>query len=96
MRTRNKIECCFGILKRRFPVLAYGCRLKLQNSLSVIVAVTVLHNLARDMNESVPDADEERDIQDLSDLIANGNIPICHQMTMLLVLLQVAYSFGHN
>ncbi|KAH1008120.1 hypothetical protein HUJ05_008703 [Dendroctonus ponderosae] len=28
----------------------------------------------RDMNESVPDAEEERDIQDLSDLIANGNI----------------------
>ncbi|KAH1028433.1 hypothetical protein HUJ05_001786 [Dendroctonus ponderosae] len=31
--------------------------------------------MPRDMNETVPDANEERDTQDLSHLIANGNIP---------------------
>jgi hypothetical protein len=42
IRTRNCIERCFGVLKRRFPVLAYGCRLKIETTMTIIVAVTFI------------------------------------------------------
>lgn len=54
IQTRNSIERLFGVLKRRFPVLAYGIRLNLQTTLTVIVAVAVLHNIACEMNEEEP------------------------------------------
>nr|CAH7762462.1 unnamed protein product [Callosobruchus chinensis] len=38
IRTRNVVERTIGIWKRRFPILAYGCRLKLSNTLTIIVA----------------------------------------------------------
>nr|CAI5841918.1 unnamed protein product [Callosobruchus analis] len=44
--TRNTIESCFGILKRRFPCLAYGLRNKIDLSVAIIVACSVLHNFA--------------------------------------------------
>lgn len=50
-RTRVKLENIFGIWKRRFPILAYGCRLKLETTLTVIIATAVLHNIARKNNE---------------------------------------------
>ncbi|KAJ8914419.1 hypothetical protein NQ315_017513 [Exocentrus adspersus] len=54
IRTRNIVECYFGVIKRRFPVLAYGCRLKLETVLVVIVACNVLHNICRRQNEEEP------------------------------------------
>lgn len=44
--TRNPIERCFGVLKRRFPCLHVGMAIKLNNVLKVIVACAILHNLA--------------------------------------------------
>jgi hypothetical protein len=32
IRTRNVAERLFGVLKRRFPILAYGCRLIFNNN----------------------------------------------------------------
>jgi hypothetical protein len=46
-------------LKRRFPALKYGMRLKLQNILPVIVAAVVVNNIALMAGDEVPDDDEE-------------------------------------
>jgi hypothetical protein len=54
---RNCIERTNGILKRRFPCLKYGMRLRVDNVLNVIVATTVLHNIATTLGEDVPDND---------------------------------------
>lgn len=58
---RNIIERTNGMLKRRFPCLKYGLRLKLENTLSVIAAVVVLHNIAVTLVEEEPDDDKELD-----------------------------------
>jgi hypothetical protein len=42
IKTRNVIERQFGCWKRRFPVLAYGCRIKIETTLTLIVATAVL------------------------------------------------------
>jgi hypothetical protein len=39
----NVVERCFGVLKRRFPILANGCRLQSNKVLIIIVATSVLH-----------------------------------------------------
>jgi len=56
---RNCIERTIGMLKRRFPALKYGLRLKLSNTLPVIVATVVLHNIATILGEDEPDDDDE-------------------------------------
>lgn len=58
---RNCIERTNGILKRRFPCLKYGLRLKLDNILPVIVATVVLHNLAVITQDQEPEDDDELD-----------------------------------
>lgn len=73
IRTRNTVERLFGIWKRRFPVLAYGQRLKLKTSLSIKVATAVLHNIARNMNEEEPPDDQNE--EQLNYLIEMGMIP---------------------
>lgn len=75
IRTRNIIERAFGIWKRRFPVLAYGLRLKLDTVLSIIPAAAVLHNIARDMHEPEPPLPGELNANDLDYLIELGQIP---------------------
>lgn len=62
IRTRNVIERCFGVWKRRFPVLSIGLRCKLPLAQDVIVACAVLHNLARMKNEEEPPEDPEVNI----------------------------------
>jgi len=57
---RNGIERTIGMLKRRFPALKYGLRLKLSNTLHVIVATVVLHNIAVTMGEDEPGDDDEQ------------------------------------
>jgi len=54
IRTRNVVECSYGIWKRRFPALAVGIRLKLDTTMAAIVATAVLHNIACDENEHNP------------------------------------------
>ncbi|KAJ8909910.1 hypothetical protein NQ315_014917 [Exocentrus adspersus] len=75
IRTRNCIERVFGVWKRRFPVLAYGLRLKLQTALQIIVAAAVLHNIARENNEPEPPPPENINVAELNYLIEVGQIP---------------------
>lgn len=56
---RNCIERANGILKRRFPALKYGLRLKLKHTLPVIVAAVVVNNIALIAGDQEPPADEE-------------------------------------
>ncbi|KAJ8974975.1 hypothetical protein NQ317_013483 [Molorchus minor] len=66
----------FGVLKRRFPILAYGSRLKTNTTLSVIVAASVLHNIAIGANDvEAPPLPEELNEHVLEQLIMNGHIP---------------------
>lgn len=46
IRTRNPIERCFGVLKRRFPVLSLGIRLNIEKVEATIVAAAIIHNIA--------------------------------------------------
>lgn len=59
IRTRNVIERCFGVWKRRFPVLSIGLRCKIPLAQDIIVATAILHNLARSRNEGEPPTDIE-------------------------------------
>jgi len=59
---RNCIERMLGMSKRRFPALKYGLRLKLSNTLRVIVATVVLHNIAVTLGEDEP-GDEDEQLQ---------------------------------
>ncbi|KAK4884252.1 hypothetical protein RN001_000523 [Aquatica leii] len=54
IRSRNCIERCFGVLKRRFPILAYGCRLHINTLLTIIIATSVVHNIALEMGDIQP------------------------------------------
>ncbi|CAI6353257.1 unnamed protein product [Macrosiphum euphorbiae] len=42
IRTRNVIERCFGVLKRRFPVLSKGITVNLNNTQAIVVACVLL------------------------------------------------------
>lgn len=53
IRTRNVIERLFGIWKRRFPILSFGIRCKLELAQRIISACAVLHNIAIEHNEAL-------------------------------------------
>ena len=55
--TRNPIERCFGVLKRRFPCLSVGLRTKMDTTLATIVACAVLHNIAIMAKDDEPPVD---------------------------------------
>lgn len=46
-RERVIIEQCFGQLKRRFPILKYVCRVKLDSVPNIVIACFILHNIAK-------------------------------------------------
>ncbi|XP_054276396.1 putative nuclease HARBI1 [Macrosteles quadrilineatus] len=78
IRTRNPIERCFGVWKRRFPVLALGIRLKLDRLESVCVATAILHNICIMEGDDTPPVspDELAAIEALHDLLGNdGQVP---------------------
>ena len=56
---RNCIERVNGMLKRRFPALKYGMRIRLDRVLPVIVATAVLHNIATVLGDEVPPVGDE-------------------------------------
>lgn len=58
---RNCIDRVNGVLKRRFPALKYGMRLRIDHVLPVIVTTTVLHNIAAALGEEVPPDDQQLD-----------------------------------
>ncbi|XP_036344476.1 putative nuclease HARBI1 [Rhagoletis pomonella] len=59
IRTRNVIERCFGVWKRRFPVLSIGMRCQIPLVQDTIVATAVIHNITIDMKEDKPPEDPE-------------------------------------
>jgi len=67
IRTRNVVERTFGVWKRRFPVLFFGLRLKIETSMAVIQSCAILHNIARLANEPQP-PDE---IENITQLLTN-------------------------
>ncbi|KOB75059.1 putative nuclease HARBI1 [Operophtera brumata] len=62
IRTRNCIERCFGVWKRRFPVVALTLRLSLLRAHTVIIATAVLHNICR--SKCLVDVPPEMEIPD--------------------------------
>jgi hypothetical protein len=54
IHTKNRvvIEQSFGQLKRRFPMLRYGLRLKLESIPMCIVACFMLHNIAKFLGDA--------------------------------------------
>ncbi|XP_064646190.1 putative nuclease HARBI1 [Lineus longissimus] len=60
-KNRVVIEQAFGQLKRRFPILRYGVRLKLDNVPKCIISCFVLHNIAKVLNDADDFDDEEQE-----------------------------------
>jgi nuclease HARBI1 len=56
---RNCIERTNGRLKRRFPAVKYGMRLRIDHILPVIVATVVLHNIATILGDEEPPEDQQ-------------------------------------
>jgi hypothetical protein len=50
-KTRNSIERCFGVLKRRFHCLHGEIRMRPQRVCKIITACAILHNIAIDRRE---------------------------------------------
>ncbi|CAG5007581.1 unnamed protein product [Parnassius apollo] len=57
IKTRNTIERCFGVWKRRFPILSLKIRVATQTTQAIIIATSVLHNICRLNN--IRDVDPE-------------------------------------
>lgn len=76
IRTRNPIERCFGVWKRRFPILSLGLRVKHERCEAIVVATGILHNIANNLRIPLPDIDEdlqqliENDLSTINDAIA--------------------------
>lgn len=66
------VERQYGVLKRRFPVLAVGIRLELKNAINVIIACCVLHNICILRKEREPV--NENNVPNIEELISNGQI----------------------
>lgn len=54
--TRYVVERQYGVLKRRFLVLAYGMRVKIETVQKIFLTCTILHNIAIDQSEPDPPA----------------------------------------
>lgn len=54
IRTRNCIERCFGVWKRRFPVLSVGVKVNVELTQDIIMATAILHNLCLYNGDEVP------------------------------------------
>lgn len=57
IHTRNSVERCFGVWKQRFQCLLRGFKTKLDNTKLYIVALAVLHNIAMQKKDLVPEAE---------------------------------------
>lgn len=51
IRTRNVVERQYGVLKRRFPALAYGLRVNVRIAQKLITVAAMLHNICIERNE---------------------------------------------
>ena len=75
--TRNTVERMFGVLKRRFPCLRRGLKLKMETNLAVIVAVCTLHNYLksrRSNDEDLDDNDNDQPDPNIHDEVNSPNL----------------------
>ncbi|KAJ0169579.1 hypothetical protein K1T71_014764 [Dendrolimus kikuchii] len=86
IRTRNTIERCFGVWKRRFPVVALTLRLSLLRAHTVVIATSILHNICRLNNLDDDIASEvEVAISDMEEAMpASNNNEIDMERNMLI------------
>ena len=61
---RVVIENSFGHLKRRFPILRYGVRLKLENIPKCILSCFILHNISKYLGDPYDDLQDDADGED--------------------------------
>ncbi|XP_036339835.1 putative nuclease HARBI1 [Rhagoletis pomonella] len=54
IKTRNTVERCFGVWKRRFPCLHVGMGIKLETVVAVICACAALHNISILVDDLLP------------------------------------------
>lgn len=54
IRTRNIVERQFGVMKRRFPGLAYGLCVHVETAQKLITTAAMLHNICIDRSELQP------------------------------------------
>jgi len=80
IKTRNVIERCFGILKRRFLCLQYGLRHSARRSCKIILATAILHNFIIEHQKEncnvytdVPQINEENEILPVAPNTGAGN-----------------------
>ncbi|XP_067635479.1 putative nuclease HARBI1 [Eurosta solidaginis] len=69
IRTRNCIERCFGVWKRRFPVLSIGLRISHETVMAVVVACAVLHNIARKNGDADPSEEDSCSTEESTETI---------------------------
>ncbi|CAH2101959.1 unnamed protein product [Euphydryas editha] len=81
IRTRNTIERCFGVWKRRFPVLSLKIRLSMETTQAVVVATSVLHNICRQRN--LQEVEPEIDIPNYNININSANVPESHSLNQI-------------
>lgn len=71
IRTRVVVERSYGVWKRRFPCLAMGLRVHLDITRDIITACAILHNMAIDRKDALP----EVLIDGFADMLAATQIP---------------------
>lgn len=90
IRTRNPVGRCYGVWKRRFPILALSIRLKLDQVEAVIVITAVLHIISCERNEEHPPIDEEVEaaieiINNVLNIINENNVVINNSTRLTLI-----------
>lgn len=71
IRTRNVVERQYGVLKRRFPSLAYGLRVCIETAQKLITSACILHNICIDAREAEPPGMEFAALE-MERMIADG------------------------
>ena len=64
--TRSIIERTFGILKRRFHILHSEVRMTPERVCTITIACRILHNIAIDNNEPIPEYEDEEPFEDVN------------------------------
>ena len=71
-RSRVLIEHCYGVLKKRWPVLLYKLRKKkLEYSQAIVYSAAVLHNMAIQLREPEPELPDNLSEEEYQARVAN-------------------------